>query len=437
MKPFRFFRAPFAAFTVIFSLTCGLAFAQIPNPQNNAAFANAVRLETESPTQAMDSYFKVTNAQSGQNKELAAESLVRAMQFGVKVLDPRQNAPTSDLARAQREEIQSIVGDRAHEASKQLLSGYRTTNAAKFAEEKKLQYQLEQLLDKRNSTTPTYKIIDGLVAATGRVPSFSYWFALLFIAIAVKTITFPLTLKMYKSQREMQKIQPLMKEIQEKYKGKPELSEKTMALYKEHGVNPMASCLPMLIQMPFLLWVYNMIRLYEFHFQSGKFLWIGSDFASNYPMYLAASLGAFDIVLVTVYALSNYLTMKLTPPSDPSMANQQKSMAVMMTAMMFFFSLQFRWAAAFTFYWLCLNFISTYQQYKYIYKPNKIKAAMPDGVEIILPGETKSISSGSKGSSTATNNGSRVRTTSPGTVTPLTPVPNDAMRARPRRKPKK
>ena len=437
MKFSRLFRAPFAAFTVIFSLTCGMAFAQIPDPKNNGAFANAIRLETESPTQAMDSYFKVSNAQNAQNKELAAESLVRAMQFGVKVLDPTQTMTTTDNARAQREEIQSIVGDRAHEANKQLTSHYRETKAAKFVTDTKLKEQLEILLDKRNATTPTYKIIDGLVAATGRVPSFSYWFALLFIAIAVKTITFPLTLKMYKSQREMQKIQPLMKEIQEKYKGKPELSEKTMALYKEHGVNPMASCLPMLIQMPFLLWVYNMIRLYEFHFHSGKFLWIGSDFANNYPMYLASSLGTFDIILVTVYALSNYLTMKLTPPSDPSMAQQQKSMAVMMTAMMFFFSLQFRWAAAFTFYWLCLNFISTFQQYKYIYKPNKIRAATPDGVEIILPNETKSGSNVSKGSSTATSNGSRVRTTNPGAVTPLTPVPNDAMRARPRRKPKK
>ena len=433
MKSFRSFRAPLAAIALLVTL-CGAAFAQIPNPQNDALFSNAKRLETESPTQAMDSYFKIAKSQSDK-PEVAAEALARAMQFGVKTLDPSLSAPNGDLALTQRQEVQSIVGDRAHEAQKQLLNHYSSTQAAKFAVDSKLKQQLEDRLDFRNSHTPTYKIIDGLVAATGRVESFSYWFALLFIALAVKTITFPLTLKMYKSQREMQKIQPLMKEIQEKYKGKPELSEKTMALYKEHGVNPMASCLPMLVQMPFLIWVYNMIRLYEFHFQHGKFLWIGSDI-SLHSTFLAANLGTFDIILVSVYALSNYLTMKLTPPSDPSMVQQQKSMSIMMTAMMFFFSLQFRWAAAFTFYWLCLNFISTFQQYKYIYKPNKLKAAAAGGAEIILPAETKSPSNGSK--ETSANANGRVRTTTAtGRTTPFTPVPNDAMRARPRRKPKK
>ena len=58
-----------------------------------------------------------------------------------------------------------------------------------------------------------------------------------------------------------------------------------MAAYKEHGVNPLASCLPMVVQMPFLFWIYNTIRLYEFHFTHGTFLWIGSALSHKYPEY--------------------------------------------------------------------------------------------------------------------------------------------------------
>lgn len=434
MKSFRSFRASFAVLMTLFSIIGGTALAQIPNPQNDGAFANPTRLQTDAPTQAMDSYFKIKNEQRGTNRELAAESLVRAMQFGVKVLDPQQSAPPSDLERVRREEIQSIVGDRAHEATKQLVQELADTKAAKFALDSGLKTTLEERLDKRNSSVASYKIIDTMVAATGRIPAFSYWFALLVIAVLVKAITFPLTLKMYKSQREMQKIQPLMKEIQEKYKGKPEMNEKVMALYKEHGVNPFATCLPMLVQLPFLWWVYNMIRLYEFHFQNGKFLWIGSEFAKNYPGMLGTNLGTFDIILTSVYALSNYLTMKLTPPSDPAMAQQQKTMSVMMTAMMFYFFLIYKWASAFTFYWLCLNFISTFQQYKYIYLPNK-GVGKTGEAEIILPSDSKTSSNGSSGSSGS--NGNRARSNGKGTPTRVTPVPNSGMRAKPYRKPPK
>jgi YidC/Oxa1 family membrane protein insertase len=434
LKSFRIFRASVVALILCLSLFGGAALAQIPNPKNDGAFTNAKRLETDAPMEAMESYFKVKNNQSRENKELAAEALVRAIQFGIKTLEPQPSAASGDLARVQREEIQSIVGDRAHEASKQLLMEFPTTQAAKFAADANLKQQLDSLLDKRNSHLPTYKIIDSLVAVTGRIPAFSYWFALLFIALAVKTITFPLTLKMYKSQREMQRVAPMMKELQEKYKGKPEMNQKVMEFYKEHGVNPFASCLPMLVQLPFLWWVYNMIRLYEFHFQNGKFAWIGSSLSAQNPAIFGTSLGAFDLILTAIYALSNYLTMKLTPPSDPSMAQQQKTMSIMMTAMMFYFFLVYKWASAFTFYWLCLNFISTYQQYKYIYLPNK--AGKTGDAEIILPPDTKSSGNGSGGTRTG---GTSSTTTKNGTVrtTPLTPVPNDAMRARPRRKPKK
>ena len=83
-------------------------------------------------------------------------------------------------------------------------------------------------------------------------------------------------------------------------------------------------------------------------------------------------MAQFDLPLLLLYALSNFLTMRLMPPTDPQAAEQQKVMSVTMTFVLLFMFLQYKWSAAFIFYWLILNFISAWQQYNYIYKPNKM-----------------------------------------------------------------
>ena len=122
-----------------------------------------------------------------------------------------------------------------------------------------------------------------------------------------------------------------------------------------------------------MIWVYNTIRLYEYHFANGKFLWVGSSLSYAHPANLATDLGKFDMPLLVLYAASNYFTMRLTPAPDPAQAQQQKSMAVMTTGLMFFMFMQNKWSAAFIFYWLILNIISTAQQYYFVYRPNKAR----------------------------------------------------------------
>lgn len=80
----------------------------------------------------------------------------------------------------------------------------------------------------------------------------------------------------------MQKIAPLIKELQVKYKGDQKvIGEKTMELYKEHKINPFASCWPLLIQMPILFGLFYTIKYYEYQFALGKFLWIGSSLSDH------------------------------------------------------------------------------------------------------------------------------------------------------------
>lgn len=249
---------------------------------------------------------------------------------------------------------------------------------------------LEVKIDRANSHATLYKIIDALVNLTGHNPKWSYVFALLIITIVFKVITTPLSHLQFKYMKEMQKIQPLMKQLQEKYKdNQKELGEKMMALYKEHGVNPFSSCLPMLIQLPVLMILFKMVRLYEFQFAQGQFLWIGSSLSHKLPAYfsilgyklplIASSLAMPDLALLVIYTISMFISQKMTVV-DPTQAEQQKMMMYMMPIMMAFIFASF--ASAFMLYWLLFNIISTAQQY-YILRPTHALATIPPTAQAV------------------------------------------------------
>src|SRR5680860_1057620 len=86
----------------------------------------------------------------------------------------------------------------------------------------------------------------------------NYGVTIILLAILIRLILYPLMQKQMVSMREIQKIQPLMKAVQDKYKNdKERLNKELMALYKEHKVNPMGGCLPLLIQMPILILLFQ------------------------------------------------------------------------------------------------------------------------------------------------------------------------------------
>jgi YidC/Oxa1 family membrane protein insertase len=406
----------------------------LPDPRYTQNFAEANKLAADQQWgKAYDEFIRIKNESEPTNPSLAADALLRAGLLGYNLLskpEPLDASKLSSEAQEQRRDKETDIERKAHDVFKILRDDPKLadTQVASYVlganwinpethQPADLKSALESQIDNRNSRQLSYQVIDKLVRMTGAIPDFSYWFALIVIAVVVKAITFPLTLRTYKSQREMQRVQPLMKEMQEKYKNnKQELNEKMMAFYKEHKINPFASCVPMIVQLPFMYYVYYAIRLYEYHFSHGKFLWIGSGLSHQYSAYMATDLAKFDIPLLVIYALSNYLTMKLNPPTDPTQAQTQKTTSVMMTVMLFYMFMKYQWSAAFIFYWLILNFISAFQQYNYIYKPNKLKASI---------GTTNILTSSDRGPS--------------GTLAearPLTPVPGGTA-ARPRPKPRK
>ena len=113
-----------------------------------------------------------------------------------------------------------------------------------------------------NIFQPVFSLFGWLMAFFyGIIPN--YAFAIVMLTIVIMGVLTPFTVKSTKSMMAMQKIQPEMKKLQVKYKG-PEnrqaLNEEMMKLYKEHGVNPVGGCLPMLLQTPFLIILYNVIK---------------------------------------------------------------------------------------------------------------------------------------------------------------------------------
>src|SRR5580700_11337135 len=109
---------------------------------------------------------------------------------------------------------------------------------------------------------PVFKLFATVLAYIyGVVPNYAIAIALL--TILIMACLTPLTVKSTKSMIAMQRMQPEIKKLQQKYKGaenREQLNQELMKLYKEHGVNPAGGCVPMLLQMPFLIVLYDIIK---------------------------------------------------------------------------------------------------------------------------------------------------------------------------------
>lgn len=213
------------------------------------------------------------------------------------------------------------------------------------------------------------------------VPNFGV--AIILLTILVRLVFWPLTHKSTVGMKKMQEIQPLMKEIQAKYKDNPQrLQQETWALYREKKVNPMSSCLPMLIQIPIFIALFNVLRS-AVELRYASFLWIGdlsepeALFASWFPF---GGLNILPILMAASTALQSYFT----PSTGDN--QQQKMMMVFMPVMMLVMFYSF--PSALSLYWFLSNLFSIVQMYLIRRQTATKKAyAMPD--QIIDPPKTR------------------------------------------------
>jgi len=204
----------------------------------------------------------------------------------------------------------------------------------------------------------------------------NYGWAIIVFAFVIKMVLYYPTQSQYKSMREMQKIQPEVKELQKKFKDKPERMQKEqMALFKRHGVNPLGGCLPLIIQMPILWGIFVTIRKMAEQglFQNETFLWIGGPLSELYPKWFAGSLAGKDLPLVILYGFSMYLSQKISI-SDASAEGTQKMMSLVMPIAFTFILWNF--PSALLLYWLMFNILSIVQQVIIMKQPDK-KLTLP------------------------------------------------------------
>jgi len=207
----------------------------------------------------------------------------------------------------------------------------------------------------------------------------NYGWSMLALALLVKLALYPLSAQQYKSMKEMQAIAPYMKRLQQKYKDdKGKLQQETMALYREHGVNPLAGCLPIIVQYPILIAIYQAIWQHRDVFKQATWLWVGSPLSRHWPQIFANNLFQSDKLLLLIYALSLYFSMRITPVSDPQQAQMMKTQAFLMPAIFFVMGLKLSWMSAFVLYWFGFNMLSMLQQVLVMRGPSRIPAPPQD-----------------------------------------------------------
>jgi YidC/Oxa1 family membrane protein insertase len=217
-----------------------------------------------------------------------------------------------------------------------------------------------------NALTDVLTILNGITHSLG-------WSLVLF-ALLVKLVLWPLSQMQYKSMAEMQRIAPQVKKLQAQYKGEPQkMNAEVMALYKEHGVNPMAGCLPLLIQLPILFSLYAAINSEHEEFAQQGWLWIGSPLSHAYPHILGTSLAAPDMLLLALYVVSMYFSVRYgtAPAADPAQAQQQKIMAFVSPVIIAWVGRT--WYSALILYWFTFNAFSMAQSFYLLRKYGMFK----------------------------------------------------------------
>jgi YidC/Oxa1 family membrane protein insertase len=188
----------------------------------------------------------------------------------------------------------------------------------------------------------------------------NYGVDIILLTILIKIIFYPLSVKSYKSMKEMQKLQPVVAKLREKYKDdKEKLNKEMMEIYKTRGVNPLGGCLPMVIQIPVFFALYRVL-MGAIEFRHAPFVFWIKDLASPENLFTLSAAG-FSLpirILPLIMGITMVIQQKMQPTSVDPM--QEKMMLFMPVVFTFLF---WGFPTGLVLYWLVNNVISIGQQY--------------------------------------------------------------------------
>jgi len=178
--------------------------------------------------------------------------------------------------------------------------------------------------------------------------------AIILLTVIIKLLFWPLTQKSYTSMKSMQKLQPEMQRLREKYKNdKERLNKEMMQMYKEKRVNPLGGCLPMLVQIPVFFALYKTLMV-DIGLRHAPFAFWLTDLSAKDPYYITP----------VIMGITMFIQQKMSPTSmDPNQAKIFMLMPVVFTFMFLNFP------AGLVIYWLVNNLLTIFQQYLIHRKP--------------------------------------------------------------------
>jgi YidC/Oxa1 family membrane protein insertase len=207
-----------------------------------------------------------------------------------------------------------------------------------------------------------------------------FWLAIIFFTVIIRGLMTPLMLPQQRSAKKMQELQPRLKELQKKYgKDRERMSQEQMKLYREAGVNPMGGCLPMLVQFPIWIGLYQSIiqalgyqplqllnlsqNIYPFMQSVWAAVPLNRFFLGMDLALTPQQLGGLTYALPVLVAFTSWLQTKMTTTpggGDGQAAGMGQSMTLMMPLMFGFFSLNF--STGLSFYFIVSNIIGIVTQ---------------------------------------------------------------------------
>ncbi|OGZ32076.1 MAG: hypothetical protein A2V69_01255 [Candidatus Portnoybacteria bacterium RBG_13_40_8] len=226
-------------------------------------------------------------------------------------------------------------------------------------------------------------IFNGLIFLYNIIPGHDFGIAIILLTVLIRIILFPLAYYSIKSRQSLAIIQPKLKEIQQKYKTKEEQSRELMKAYKEHGVNPFSGCLPILIQLPILLALYQVfIKVLKPESLSILYGFIKNPIEIN-PLFLGVvDLSVPNYILAVLAGISQFFYSKLTIKYSPQLpqASDKKGAGVgiqkiMGRQMMYFMPIltifiALRLPAGLSLYWFLSTLLGLVQDYFLLRKKN-------------------------------------------------------------------
>ena len=182
-----------------------------------------------------------------------------------------------------------------------------------------------------------------------------YGFAIILLTACVKAVLWPLQNKANKSMRHMAALAPKMQELKEKYKDDPtKMNQEVMKLYKEHGVNPVGGCLPMMIQIPIFFGLFSMLGQAA-ELRNASFLWV-SDLSQPDTVAYIPGVGWPINILPILMGASNVWLMQMTPKTGDAMQRR-----VLMFMPLIFLVFCYNFAAALALYYTTQNLFTILQ----------------------------------------------------------------------------